>query len=311
MNRRFIFAAACCCGLAFVAIGRLPAAPPQTTIGTSGNNGSNNFFENNTVGFGFSIPGGSNAGGRSAVTGISFQQGGAGDAVPPFGGFRSGDANTFGFGVNSGRGGFNLGISASQGSSDFLVAQAASVTVADGETGSISFGSLRPFVTSVVPVVGGFGAGSPFGLPFVAPPVAPFGTSVLGERLSRLGQRPAVPIHSTAAPQDAVKPPHAAENAVGKEAHDQTMRQLAAARQSTAGQPAASIAEIRAQQAAEDQAAETELRGILAQAQERNRSASRTSPAFIISNSRGGAHGELKQQALDALRELDVKSPRR
>jgi hypothetical protein len=296
MNRRFILAAACCCGLGLMAIERLPAAPPQTTIGTSGSNGSNNFFENNTVGFGFNIPGGSNAGGRSAVTGISFQQGGAGAAVPPFGGFVPGDANTFGFGVNSGGGGFNFGISASQGSSDFLVAQAASVTVMDGETGSFSFGSLRPFVTSVVPVVGGFGAGSQFGLPFV-PPVAPFGTSVLGERLSRLGQRPAAPIRSTAAPQDAGKQQHAVE--------------IAADRRSGAAQPVASIAEIRAEQAAEDRAAETELRGILAQAQEAQSLGKPNVARIYYQQLSRRAHGELKQQALDALKVLESQSPRK
>jgi hypothetical protein len=287
-----------------MAIEQLAATPPQTTIGTSGNNVSNNFFENNSVGFGFSIAGGSNAGGRSAVTGINFQQGGAAAAVPLFGGFVPGDANTFGFGVNTGRGGFNLGISASQGSSDFLVAQAMSVTVMDGETGSVSFGSLRPFVTSVVPVVGGFGAGSQFGLPFVAPPVGPFGTSALAERLSRLGQRPAVPIRSTAAPQDAVKQ-------LPADPRDQLKRQLAAAGQNPAGQPAASIAEIRAQQAAEDRAAENELQAILAQAKEAQSLGKPNIARIYYQQLSRRAHGELKQQALDAMKELETQSPRK
>ncbi len=310
MNRGFILAAACC-GLAFTAIGRLAAAPPITTIGTSGNNVSNNFFDNSSVGFGFNIPGGSTAGGRSAVTGINFQQGGAGAAVPPFGGFQQGDANTFGFGVNSGRGGFNLGIGASQGSSDFLVAQAISVTTMDGEPASASFGSLRPFVTSIVPVVGGLGGGPQLGIPFAPPPVGPFGTSVLAERLSRLGERPAPPIHSTAAPQDAGKPQHAVENAVGNVAHDQATRQLVAARQSTTGQPAASIAEIRAQQAAADQAAETELRGILAQAQEAQSLGKPNVARIYYQQLSRRAHGELKQQALDALKDIESQPPRK
>jgi hypothetical protein len=295
MNRRFILAAACCCGLALMAIGRLAAAPPITTIGTSGNNVSNNFFENVGVGFGFNIPGGSNAGGRSAVTGISFQQGGA--AFPPFGGFMPGDASTFGFGVNSGRGGFSFGITASQGSSDFVGSQSADVTVMDGGTGSISFGSLRPFVTSFVPVVGGFGGGPQFGLPGPAPAVAPFGTSALGERLSRLGERTTPPIHSTAAPQDAEKQPHAV--------------QAAAARQNSAAQPVASIAEIRAEQAAEDQAAETELRDILAQAKEAQSLGKPNVARIYYQQLSRRAHGELKQQAIDALKELESQSPRR
>lgn len=304
MNRACILVAACYGGLAFTAIGRLAAAPPQTTIGTSGNNVSNNFFDNTNVGFGFNIPGGSNAGGRSAVTGISFQQGGASAAIPRFGGFQSADASTFGFDVNSGRGGFSLGIGASQGSSDFLVAQAISVTVMDGETGSASFGSLRPFVTSIVPVVGGLGGGPQLGIPFAPPPLGPFGTSVLAERLSRLGERTAVPIRSTAAPQDAVKQPPA-------DPRDQIKRQFAAAGQKPDGQLAASIAEIRAQQAVEDHAAETELRGILAQAQEAQSLGKPNVARIYYQQLSRRAHGELKQQAIDALKDIESKTPRK
>jgi hypothetical protein len=302
--RRYILAAACCGGLAFMTFGRLAAAPSHTMIGTLGNNVSNNFFDNNTVGFGFSIAGGSNAGRRSAVTGFNFQHGGAGAAVPPFGGFQANDASTFGFGVNSGRGGFNLGISASQGSSGILVAQAISVTVMDGETGSASFGSLRPFVTSIVPVVGGFGAGAPFGLPIVAPPVGPFGTSVLAERLSRLGQRPVVSIRSTAAAEDGMKQPPA-------EPRDQMKRQLAAAAQDPAGQPAISIVAIRAQQAAEDRAAENDLRTILAQAKEAQSLGKPNVARIYYQQLSRRAQGELKQHALDALKELESQPQRK
>jgi hypothetical protein len=88
-------------------------------------------------------------------------------------------------------------------------------------------------------------------------------------------------------------------------------RQLAAARQDPAGQPAASIAEIRAQQAAEERAAVNELQAILAQAKEAQSLGKPNVARIYYQQLSRRAHGELKQEALDALKELETQSPRK
>ena len=159
------------------------------TLGAPFQSGGDGFFENVGGNFGFNIPGGSMTGGSSVVGltskgafnpgGINFVQGGAGAALPPFGGFTPGSGSSFGFTVNTGRGSASFNITADQGSSRSLVSQSGSLTLMNGGTGSISATSLRPFVTSVTPVVGGFaGAAQPqFTMPGIAPPVSDFGTT--------------------------------------------------------------------------------------------------------------------------------------
>ena len=56
------------------------AAPPQTTMGSGFQNGSNSFFENVGVGFGFSIPSSMPGGHGSGVVGFS-PAGGAGGNI--------------------------------------------------------------------------------------------------------------------------------------------------------------------------------------------------------------------------------------
>ncbi len=293
---------------------QVSAAPPQATVGSGFHNVSNGFFENNGVNFGFNIPAPLPTNGQSAVVGlnafggvnpggINFGQGGAGGVAPGVGGFNPANANTFGFTINSGLGAFNFGITASQGSDSFVGSQSASVTVMDGGTGFISDASLRPFVTSVTPVVGGFaGAAQPqFMFPSPAPAVSPFGTSALSERLHRLGE--------ATGPRDKVPAAGAnhVENAVAEAPQDGFARELATARQSTAGRPAAGVAEIRAQQAAVDEAANAELRGILARAEEAM-SLGKTNVAKIYYQQLARrATGSLKQQAIDAVKEIEAK----
>jgi hypothetical protein len=306
-----IFAAGAC----FLCLAsHVSAAPPQATIGSGFHNASNGFFENNGVNFGFNIPAPLPTNGQSAVVGlnpfggvnpggINFGQGGAGGVAPGVGGFNPADANTFGFTINSGLGAFNFGITASQGSDSFVGSQSASVTVMDGGTGFISDASLRPFVTSVTPVVGGFaGASQPqFMIPGPAPAVAPFGSSALGERLHRLGEKPGPREKSPAGSAIQV------EDAVAEVPQDSFARELATARQSTAGQPAAGVAEIRAQQAAVDEAANAELRGILAQAEEAMNLGKPNVAKIYYQQLARRATGSLKQQALDALKDIEAK----
>jgi hypothetical protein len=321
MTRRGMAAVACCAAISIAGLleNRCGAAPRQTTFGTSGNTLNNGFFENTGVNFGFNIPASLPSGGRSAVVGltpqgglnpggISFVQGGAAAALPPFGGFVPNEANTFGFTINSSPGSFNFGISASQGSSSSLSGQAAGVTVMDGGTGFIAAGSLRPFVTSVVPVVGGFagGAAPQFSFPNPAPPAAAFGSSALAERLQRLNETPGPRVGPVGSATLAAKAP-GNQVAAPDELRDRFVRDLVAARQSTAGQPAAAVAEIRAQQAAADEAAQSELQGILARAEKAKELGKPNVARIYYQQLARRATGALKQQALEGLKETELR----
>ncbi len=314
--------------------GPLFAQRPQATIGNSFNSGGNSFFENFGVNFGFNIPSGS---GPNAVVGLNpqggiapgivFQQGGAAAAVPPFGGFVPGNSATFGYTINSSLGNFNFGLTAGQGSSRSNVAQSPSITLTDGTTGFISDTSQRPFVTSVIPVVGGFaGAAQPiYGLPAPAPPVGSFGTSTLAEKLSRLNEAPGPRAGATdssgggggadpvkQAWGGAIAPPdpvgailgpaaHSGGSSAAQPANDPFSHALAAARQSSAGQATASVKEIQSQQTAADQAADEELHAILGRAQEAMSLGKPNVARIYYQQLVRRATGPLKQQALDAL----------
>jgi hypothetical protein len=162
----------------------------------------------------------------------------------------------------------------------------------DGGTGFISAASLRPFVTSVVPVVGGFAgdAGPQFSFPGSAPPVAAFGSSALGERLQRMGETPG---------------PRAGTVGAATMTTSNFSSQIAAARQSTAGQPAAGVAEIRAQQAAADESAQSELQEILARAQQAIALGKPNVARIYYQQLARRASGALKQRALEGLKETE------
>lgn len=119
----------------------------QNLITVPGIGVTDSFYENIGVGWGFD-------GRRADGSGFFFNNGGAGGAIPPFGGFDPGSGASFGIGGP--RGGINF--TASQGSSRSIVADSASVMVPNGYGGAIFSGSQRPFVTGIVPVVGAGGA---------------------------------------------------------------------------------------------------------------------------------------------------------
>jgi len=129
---------------------------PFTTVGDS-------FYENFGVRFGFTLPGGSGNGSRIVGLGsngqflpnIMFTQGSAGSTVPAFGGYDPNASLRTGFGVISpGGGGFTLGLEMGQGSTRSITSTTPGVVVPNGFGGSISNGSVSPFVTGVIPVVG-------------------------------------------------------------------------------------------------------------------------------------------------------------
>jgi Flp pilus assembly secretin CpaC len=88
---------------------------------------------------------------------VRFSQGGFGSAQPPFGRFDASSVANIGFAILSDIEAFFL-IQAAQGDERSNVLQAPKVTLFDGQTASVSDVSQRPFVTSVIPVVGDFAA---------------------------------------------------------------------------------------------------------------------------------------------------------
>lgn len=88
---------------------------------------------------------------------IRFTQGSFGSTTPGFGRFDSNSVANLGFAILSDIEAFFL-IQAAQGDERSNVLQAPKVTLFDGQTASVSDTSQRPFVTSVIPVVGDFAA---------------------------------------------------------------------------------------------------------------------------------------------------------
>jgi len=88
---------------------------------------------------------------------IQFRQGSFGAAIPQFGGFDAGTAASIGFAILSDIEAFFL-IQAAQGDTRSNVLQAPKVTLFNGQQAFVSDSSQRPFVTTVIPVVGDFAA---------------------------------------------------------------------------------------------------------------------------------------------------------
>ena len=86
---------------------------------------------------------------------LQFLQGSFTAAQPIFGGFEATTAANFGFAILSDIEVFFL-VQASKGDQRTNITQAPTVTMFNGQSASITDGAQRPFVTSVIPVVGDF-----------------------------------------------------------------------------------------------------------------------------------------------------------
>jgi hypothetical protein len=280
------------------------AAPPQATIGTPFNTTSGSFFGQTGVGFGFGIPtsmpnGGSGVVGLNPQGGfapnIMFQNGG--QPAIPFGLGPTTPGASFGYAVKTPLGTAFFNLTASQGSDGGLMSGSSSITVMDGGTGFFSDTSQSPFVTGVVPVVGDGGS------------------SVLGERLQRLANgegattQAELPHDAKPARAAADKPP-VLEGHPATQGTDALSRRLTAAGESSAGQPVASLAEIRAQQAAEDQAANEEYHQKIQMAEAALAGGKPGVAKIYYQQVVRHANGALKQQAIDALNTLNAKTAR-
>lgn len=129
--------------LAVVAASTDSASAQMTTIGTSQQNVRNSFFEGINSGW--------------SVRGPNFFAnfgGGGNAAAPQFGGYNpnAGIQSGFTFGGGPFSGGFNF--SAAQGNSSSFTSETPLLTTMNGQYGSLFIGRERPFVTSLVPIVG-------------------------------------------------------------------------------------------------------------------------------------------------------------
>ena len=214
---------------------------------------NDSFYENFGTGWGL------NGGGRNWF----FDTGPASSAAPPFGGWDPATDARFGFGGVTGGGiGFNFNWLGGQGSNRSHIMQAPTIVVPNGGSGSLFSGSIRPFVTGVVPIVGNAPRVSM--VPVVAPQTS---TSPLQERLERLRQQEAMAQAAQQPRVDQAAPDVAARDddplvlgggaAVANQASGGGHSRSSVG--STANHGDISVDEIKRQQAHEDEARQQEI----------------------------------------------------
>ncbi len=295
-------------------------AQRQATIGSPFNITTNSFFEQQGVNFGFASRGSVPLHGQSATVGLNqfpaltpglnFQQNNA--ALPPFGGGVGNQPATLGFQVAGRNGTASFGLFGGQGSNSSIVSQSPSITVMDGQTGIFSDTSQRPFVTGLVPVVGE----NVFGGISLPPDLSPGGNhfrTLLDERLDRIRQetlgqptpknspQPAANVNPGAAAAD----PLASINPAGKPAAvDPISQKLQRARDSSAGQPAASVEDIRRAQQTKNSALQREAEVYLDKAREAESAGKFGMAKIYYDMAAAKADGELKDRATAASRAM-------
>jgi hypothetical protein len=247
---------------------------------------NDSFYEN----FGF---GGINAGRSGPKGNWHFNTGPASSAPPPFGGYDPGADARFGMQFGGPLGlGFNM--LAGQGSTRSNTVTAPTIVIPNGGTGSLFSGSIRPFVTGVIPVVGN----APIG-PML--PMAPQSSvSPLAARVAQLQQQQA----ATQAAADAglAPAPVEADAAIAADA----ARPATRAAPSTANHGDLSVAEIRRQQAAEDAALLEEIQVRIEKARGLEEAGKPALAKIYYQQAATRASGELKKQLQDKLRALDT-----
>lgn len=265
---------------------------------------NDSFYEN----FGF---GGIHMGRGGPGGGWHLNTGPANSTPPPFGGYDpAADAR---FGMQFG-GPFGLGFNmlAGQGSTRSNTVTAPTIVIPNGGTGSIFSGSIRPFVTGVIPVVGNAQYGPM--MPMMAPQPS---VSPLAERVAQLQQQQAatqaaagaapgpVPAVQPAPPARGDRPlvinggPLAAQAPAGRSATS------ASDNDSTANHGDLSVAEIRRQQAARDATQLEEIQARIEKARGLEETGKPGQAKIYYQQAATRADGELKKQLLEKIRSLD------
>lgn len=219
--------------------------------------------------------------------------GGPMSAIPAFGGYDPNADLRFGFGNSN----FQFNMAASQGSTRSMTMSAPSVTMMNGAQGQFFSGSVRPFVTGLIPVVGGY-------------PVVPYGTypypassplvysSPLVERLERLRHHSSSPTASAGAskPGD--------DLILGPDGDEDVGVVVASGAPSSATRGDISVAEIRRQQAHEDEAKRREIQMWIDEAQAAERNGQLGVARVRYQQAASQASGEQRRQLLESLAKL-------
>ncbi|MCA9246312.1 MAG: hypothetical protein KDA42_04325 [Planctomycetales bacterium] len=247
----------------------------QATISTPFNRIGDSFSENINLNWGMNFRNGFFRFGSPAGVGVGPQGGGA----------------NLGWNTNFSGGNAFFNLSAGQGSRRSMVMEAPSVTIMNGGTGVISDTVQRPFVISVVPVVGD--------LPTVPQPqFGPPAQSVLQQRLGRL--------HAEGKSFGVVSPSDAQEAPSGTD-DDQPLRLV---NRSSAAAPAASVAAIQERTAREDaaqaQADQQELDLLIARAESAIAKGNPGAARVYLQMAARRAEGDLRQELLEKAKSLVV-----
>jgi hypothetical protein len=274
-----------------------PAGAQQIQVSTPFHSVSDSFFERFGVGFGFSIPGGGKVVGLNPLGqptpdgSIVFSQGGFGSAVPPFGGYDPGADARSGFARVGNNGNMFFNFAAGQGNTRSMISQTPTIVIPSGGSGTLIDATQQPFVTSIIPVVGGFSGLTP-PYPLMRPPTI----SPLAQRIHEYQQTQAA--RAASMPVDDL--PAARPLELGDDAAPPT----AAVRRSSAEQGDIGVAEIRRQQAAEDESQLVEIRALIERARGVEAAGKPHVAKVYYQQAASRATGELKQDLLAKIQSL-------
>lgn len=259
----------------------------QVVIGTPMNNVSDSFFENIGVGFGARFPGG-------------FINNNLGTPTPGLPGVNPAGGANSGFGINGGGFGLGFNVNAIQGSSRSASSITPSVTVPNGGTGSIFSGSQTPFVTGVIPVVGGYGFHVP--TPYF-PVMKPRVTSPLRGKIQQY--------YDGLARQAAGSPPSYSSALLRSEdlaPGERLNAKLTASSDSTAASGDLSVAEIKRRRelrlAAEDKVMQREIAALVERARGAEEAGKTGAARIYLQQAISRAEGKLRSQLAEKLKSL-------
>lgn len=275
------------------------AQGPQVAVSTPFHTVNDSFYERIGVDFDFSIPGSKNGRGvvglnpdGSLSRNINFSQGGFGSAIPQFGGNDAATNARTGFGITKKGGGLFFNFEAGQGSSRSHVSQVPTVVMYNGQQGSISDTSQTPFITGLVPIVGGGG------LPYY--PTTSYSTSPLAHRLQQLNQQRRIGSTSGSSTRSTQRPSSQAERIASK---------VSAAKKSTASRGDISVAEIRrqrdTQKQVEKQEKDQEVLALVERAQGAEDRGKLGAAKIYYRQAARRASGDLRKKLVEKIRELE------
>lgn len=266
-------------------------------ITTPFHNLNDSFFERIGVGFGFTIntpPGsgvvGLNPAGQITPNGINFNQGGFNSAIPTIGGYDPNSVAQTGFSIRGPAGALNFNIAAGQGSNRTYTSQAPTVVIPNGGQGSFSDTTQRPFVTSIIPVVGDASFGQGYA-PAWAAATASRGTSPLFERMNRLRGEEGQGLEDQARQFEQARTRGEAGSASSRGTSTATHGDL-------------SVAEIRRQQAQEEAGDTRELNELLERARGAEEAGKASVAKIYYRQALARAKGTARDQIESKLREL-------